>query len=32
VEHAASWRELRRRGEVTGPRLWERMRRKDGAG
>jgi NADH dehydrogenase len=26
VEHAASWRELRRRGQATGPGLWERMR------
>jgi NADH dehydrogenase len=32
VEHAASWRELRRRGEQTGPGFWEKMRRKDGAG
>ena len=29
VEHAASWRELRRRGEATGPGFWEKMRRKD---
>ena len=28
VEHAASWRELRRRGQATGPGLWERMRRR----
>ena len=31
VEHAASWRELRRRGEATEPGFWEKMRRKDGA-
>jgi NADH dehydrogenase len=28
VEHAASWRELRRRGEATGPGFWEKMRRR----
>ena len=30
VEHAASWRELRRRGEATGPGFWETMRRRGG--
>jgi NADH:ubiquinone reductase (H+-translocating) len=30
VEHAASWRELRRRGEATGPGFWEKMRRRGG--
>ena len=29
VEHAASWRELRRRGAATGPGFWEKMRSKD---
>ena len=32
VEHAASWRELRRRGDAPGPGFWEKMRRKNGAG
>ena len=29
VDHAASWRELRRRGAATGPGFWEKMRSKD---
>jgi hypothetical protein len=29
VDHAASWRELRRRGAAIGPGFWEKMRSKD---